>query len=277
MKNNHKYTKEILLEVVSKSKSVREVLRRLGLALAGGNHYHISKKIKEYQIDVSHFLGQSWNKGKTYSITDIKDIFKKGYSSRPSSKRLTKAMTQQGVIYKCIKCPITNTYNNLPIVLEIDHINGDWTDNTFENLQFICPNCHSQKTKSDGTSAKARISISKRVSIINEIPNNPLACKISNATESEIKKRKEKQFKIPNPNWRHEPRTQRRKVEWPTKEELEKLVWQKPTMHIAKIYGVSDNAIAKWCKKYGISKPPRGYWNKLKFGKLVKVAEVESA
>jgi len=30
---------------------------------------------------------------------------------------------------------------------------------------------------------------------------------------------------------------------------------------LAKKFGVSDAAIAKQCKKLGIKKPPRGYWN----------------
>ena len=53
-----------------------------------------------------------------------------------------------------------------------------------------------------------------------------------------------------------------RKTNWPSKDELEILVWQKPTTKIAKIYGVSDKAVEKWCKKYDIIKPPRGYWAK---------------
>jgi hypothetical protein len=47
-----------------------------------------------------------------------------------------------------------------------------------------------------------------------------------------------------------------------SKEDLEKLVWEIPTSKIAKQFGVSDNAISKRCKKFGISKPPRGYWQK---------------
>jgi hypothetical protein len=54
----------------------------------------------------------------------------------------------------------------------------------------------------------------------------------------------------------------RRKVSRPTKEELEILIWKKPTIRIAKDFGVSDQAVAKWCRLYGISKPPRGYWAK---------------
>jgi PD-(D/E)XK endonuclease len=55
-----------------------------------------------------------------------------------------------------------------------------------------------------------------------------------------------------------------RKVERPSKEELEKLVWEKPTSQLAIELGVSDVAISKWCKSYGIQKPERGYWSKIK-------------
>lgn len=55
-----------------------------------------------------------------------------------------------------------------------------------------------------------------------------------------------------------------RKVERPSKEELEQLVWEKPTVQIAKDLGVSDVAIGKWCESYGINKPPRGFWKKNK-------------
>lgn len=54
----------------------------------------------------------------------------------------------------------------------------------------------------------------------------------------------------------------------PLQKDLEKLIWEKPTTHIAKDYGVSDKAVDKWCKKYNISKPPRGYWQKVKTSNL---------
>jgi hypothetical protein len=41
---------------------------------------------------------------------------------------------------------------------------------------------------------------------------------------------------------------------------LAKLVWEIPTTKIAKLLGVSDVAVAKRCKLFGISKPPRGSW-----------------
>jgi hypothetical protein len=55
-----------------------------------------------------------------------------------------------------------------------------------------------------------------------------------------------------------------RKVSRPSKEELEKLVWSKPTSQLAKELNVSDVAIGKWCKSEKIEKPPRGYWAKIR-------------
>ena len=51
--------------------------------------------------------------------------------------------------YKCVECGIEN-WNGKDIVLEIDHINGDNTDNRIENLRYLCPNCHSQTSTYKG-------------------------------------------------------------------------------------------------------------------------------
>lgn len=53
----------------------------------------------------------------------------------------------------------------------------------------------------------------------------------------------------------------RRKVTRPSKDELLKLLWEKPMTHIAKDFGVSNKAIEKWSKAYDISGPPKGWWN----------------
>lgn len=45
--------------------------------------------------------------------------------------------------YKCEICGITE-HNNLPLTLQVDHKNGNAANNSPENLQLICPNCHSQ-------------------------------------------------------------------------------------------------------------------------------------
>ena len=44
---------------------------------------------------------------------------------------------------KCEICGLTE-WNNKPLVCQVHHINGNRTDNRLENLQILCPNCHSQ-------------------------------------------------------------------------------------------------------------------------------------
>lgn len=55
------------------------------------------------------------------------------------------------------------------------------------------------------------------------------------------------------------------KIEWPSKEELERLVSEMPTSKLASQLGVSDSAIGKRCKQLGIKKPERGFWAKQAF------------
>jgi hypothetical protein len=58
------------------------------------------------------------------------------------------------------------------------------------------------------------------------------------------------------------------KIKWPSKEELSLLLWQKPTSILAKELGVSDSAIGKRCRLLHISKPKRGYWEKVFHSKV---------
>lgn len=44
----------------------------------------------------------------------------------------------------------------------------------------------------------------------------------------------------------------KRKVERPSKEELERLIYEKPFTRIAEDYGVTDNAVRRWCISYGL-------------------------
>ena len=61
-----------------------------------------------------------------------------------NTTKLKKRLFREGVKeYRCEKCGISE-WNNEPITLELHHINGNHNDNHLENLQILCPNCHSQ-------------------------------------------------------------------------------------------------------------------------------------
>lgn len=55
-----------------------------------------------------------------------------------------------------------------------------------------------------------------------------------------------------------------------TREDLYKMVWERPVLVIAKEIGVSDVAVAKACRKAGIPLPSRGHWAVVKSGRTVK-------
>ena len=61
----------------------------------------------------------------------------------------------------------------------------------------------------------------------------------------------------------------------PTKEELNVLLWEIPSVDIAKIYNCSDTTVIKWAKKFGLSRPKKPYvkrisWNKGKSFSLIR-------
>jgi 5-methylcytosine-specific restriction endonuclease McrA len=60
-----------------------------------------------------------------------------------SDYRFTKAAVIRRHANKCKGCGI-NTHNGKPLTLEMDHIDGDYRNNSCDNLRLLCPNCHSQ-------------------------------------------------------------------------------------------------------------------------------------
>lgn len=142
-----KYTKELLQEAVNNSVSYAGVLRFLGLRQAGGTQHHISNRIKFFELDTSHFTGKVWNRGgislSRKTAEEVLIVLPSG-SSRPKVKQLRRALLESGIKMKC-RCGLTDEWQGIRIVLEVDHVNGDWLDNKLENLRFLCPNCHSQE------------------------------------------------------------------------------------------------------------------------------------
>lgn len=44
----------------------------------------------------------------------------------------------------CTKCGVGTEWNDEPLVLQLDHIDGNCDNNFPDNLRLLCPNCHSQ-------------------------------------------------------------------------------------------------------------------------------------
>lgn len=142
----YKHTKEDYINAVKKSNSIAGVCRELGILPIGGNYATVKRKIIKYNLDTSHFTGQLW-KGKSFveetALVKLDDILKENtnYKTHTLKERLFNQNLKER---KCEICGLGEEWYGKPITLELHHINGDHYDNRLENLQILCPNCHSQ-------------------------------------------------------------------------------------------------------------------------------------
>ncbi len=136
-----KYSKDVLSDIISNSISKRECLIKLNLKPYGGNYRILNRYIEMFKLDTSHFLGQGWNKNN--SPADIKPIEKCFNNEIPitSYKLKNRILKEKIKNYKCEICGLEK-WNNQKIPLELHHINGNNKDNSLNNLQLLCPNCH---------------------------------------------------------------------------------------------------------------------------------------
>jgi Zn finger protein HypA/HybF involved in hydrogenase expression len=145
-----KYTKELLQEAAKNSKCITEVCRYLGKFPRGSRWYHIKKKLKEFEIDTSHFLGKAAHTGEfhTGSCRRLKpeEILVANKKDREKTCKLRRALLEIGREYRCDLCLLDGNWAGKILMLEIDHIDRDWSNCQKENLRFLCPNCHSQET-----------------------------------------------------------------------------------------------------------------------------------
>ncbi|MER6527935.1 HNH endonuclease [Streptomyces sp. NPDC001508] len=150
-----RWTREILQTAVSASSNMGEVLRRLGLDVVGGHHTHISRRIKAYGIDTSHFRVPTQGGGRRPRAPEGLLVKQSAADARRmQSSRLKRAMLAHGIDERCAMCGMAPVWLGEPLPLEVDHIDGDWRNNEIENLRLLCPNCHSTTDTYRGRGAR---------------------------------------------------------------------------------------------------------------------------
>lgn len=258
-----KYNEKNLKNAVKNSNSIADVLRKLNTPVKSGNYKTINKYIKKYNIDISHFTGQGWNKGENFikfnKTIPMDEILIKD-STYTNTKCLKERLVKDNLLlYKCDECGNEGEYNNKTLTLQLDHINGINDDNRIENLRLLCPNCHSQTDTYCGKRFKKEYFCSCgnkkhkksekcfKCSYINrkytKKKTNKKEVKIKNCKCGKVINKRSKQCSECS-------KIKQRKVERPSLEQLSKDIKETNYTQTGRKYGVSDNTIRKWIKNY---------------------------
>jgi hypothetical protein len=143
LKMKKRYTDSELIEAVQSSTSIRQVLSKLGLVEAGGNYAIVKRRAQSLGLNSSHFKGQGWRKGRLKPVVPAKPLSELLQRGTPfQTYKLKRRLFAEGLKeQRCESC-LSTEWLGKPIPLELDHINGDSTDNRIDNLRILCPNCH---------------------------------------------------------------------------------------------------------------------------------------
>lgn len=275
------WTDDELRNAVQKDYSMRQVLITLGLAPYGGSYATLRKYIKKFGLDTSHWKGQSANKGRKFGTRyPLSDYLTLEGSRRMTNVSLKNRLIKENIFaYKCDICKITE-WQGRPLALHLHHRNGNNLDNRLENLQILCPNCHSQTDNYCSTKLSPRPRrnfIIKKTHCKNCGKDTETSDRVFCSTKCRISFNKDNSARLSYSkvceyckedfypySYRQKfcssacyhnmtkglARIDYRKVARPSLSQLESEVDMNGYCAVGRKYGVSDNAIRKWIKSY---------------------------
>ena len=136
-----KIDKDLFIKVCVEEPTMAKAAARLNL------HFNTFKK---YALEFGCYSPNQSGKGIKKNIKK-RILNLEEYATRTSIRKII--IKENLIEYKCSECGI-QTWNNKPLSLHLDHINGRSNDNRLENLRFLCPNCHSQTETYTGKNKK---------------------------------------------------------------------------------------------------------------------------
>lgn len=244
-----RYSEEEARKAVAASRSYSEVLRRLGMRPAGGNHKLLRKYVDEiWRIPTVHFdaggaaiahlhkppipIEKILVEGSTYSRVKLKQrLFEEGLKQR-----------------RCEMCGQDERWRGRWMSLILDHINGVPDDNRIKNLRIVCPNCaatldtHCGRKNRQETPIRACLKCSRKfVAKYRTHRYCSRACGVRWNRAATGQGRR---------GLRGIPAPEARKVERPPHEQLLEEIEATSYLAVGRKYGVSDNAVRKWVRFY---------------------------
>lgn len=147
-----KFTDEDFKKALESSKSWAEISRKLSLHHTGNRITSYKKICNKLSLNFESLKGVRWFEREKVPLDmkwgnrkDLKDILVENSDYKGGTNHIKKRVIASKFLEnKCCMCGNEGVWNDLPLTLQMDHINGNNTDNRIENLRILCPNCHSQ-------------------------------------------------------------------------------------------------------------------------------------
>jgi len=231
MNKNRTWEDEDLRRAVAASDNYSETLRNLGLVPKGGNHATIKRYISKLDIDVGHFYTAP---PKPAARIPAEDLFTQ-HSTYSSSHIKARMLKDLGTPDKCSVCGISD-WHGTKLSLHVHHKNGVGDDNRPENLELLCPNCHSVTDTYSGKNVHRKTEQNVCIDCGRKIAKKSTRCR-SCFAKSLISKRMV--------------------IVWPMIDELLSMLEEHKNNYskLGRELGVSDNAIRKHLKVRGVQCP----------------------
>jgi hypothetical protein len=236
-----RYGEKEAREAAADSRSFSEVLRKLGLRPAGGNHALLKHYLEIWKIPTDHFdAGASARRIPSKAAMPLSEVLVP--NSTYSRGNLKQRLFAEGLKERrCEMCGQDEHWRGRLMSLVLDHINGIPDDNRLENLRIVCPNCAATLDTH---------------------------CGRKNRKEPEIRacRRCGKEFQAKYSSHRYcshlcgsrwdrsrlrgKPKHEYRRVKRPPYEQLLAEIEATSYCAVGRKYGVSDNAVRKWVRFY---------------------------
>lgn len=221
----------ICQQLKCKSTTLNSYLKKMGIEYKGQQ----SKKGQQKGSNVYRPANYYFDNKHPIPSTRLKDkLFKDGLKEQ-----------------KCEICGVSK-WQGIQLPLELHHKNNDHTDNSFENLQILCPNCHSIQPGNSGAN------INKYVAVLESADNTHLECVPEKGVGSSPTSNTNWCIDCNKPISKNAIRCKscaskfRQQSGSPEREVLKDLIRNNSFTSLGKKFNVSDNAVRKWCKSLNL-------------------------
>lgn len=137
-------SEEEFRQLIKESSSYNNFLHKIGMSHGRSSNDIVKRRCEQLHVSTEHFKTTNSNRNNGSKKTPIEDILIENSTYKNTSRLKERLINEHCLEYKCAICGNTGEWLGKPLILQLDHINGNHQDNRIENLRLLCPNCHTQ-------------------------------------------------------------------------------------------------------------------------------------